>query len=255
LNADAFLSPPHALSRPAVARHFGWKEMPPATSAPFAAWSMERDDAPLFAWLYRQFQPRRHLEFGTWQGFGTCLCLENSGATVWTVNLPDGEAKPDGSWAYGHRVLDESGTPPGAVSVNYGHDEDGPRTYHRTDAASYIGRIYREKQLGHRVCQVYCDTRRWDTSAYPSDFFDSVLIDGGHSPEVVAADTRKALSVLRPGGMILWHDFCPVPEIRTGVESVRGVVAGIESVLPEIRPQLRELFWIDPSWILLAIKQ
>lgn len=232
------------------------QEAPPPRSAhPFLQWQMERDDAPLFAYLYRQFRPRRHLEFGTWQGFGTCLCLENCGATVWTINLPDGETKPDGSWAYGHRVLDDSGTPPGAVSVNFGHDDEGPRTYHRTDAASYIGRLYREKGLGHRVCQIFCDTREWDTSAYPADFFDSVLIDGGHSAEIVMSDTRKALSVLRPGGMILWHDFCPLPEIRRRFDSVAGVTLGVENMLPEISSQLSSLCWINPSWILLGLKK
>lgn len=246
--------PPLALAD--LAAKLGAGEAPPARSThPFSQWQMQRDDAPIFAYLFREFAPRRHLEFGTWQGYGTCLCLDNCAATVWTINLPDGETKPDGSWAYGHRVVDDSKTPPGAVSVNYGHDDEGPRTYHRTDAASYIGRLYREKNLGHRVCQIYCDTREWDTSAYPADFFDSALIDGGHSAEVVISDTRKALSVLRPGGLILWHDFCPVPEIRARSESVRGVTAGIEALLPELRLQLRDLFWIDPSWILLGIKQ
>lgn len=216
---------------------------------------MEEDDAPIFSYLYRQFQPLRHLEFGTWQGFGTCLCLEACNATVWTLNLPDGETKPDGSWAYGHRVTDERNTPPGAVSVNFGQDEAGPRTYHRTDAASYIGRLYREKGLGARVCQVFCDSRQWETSAYPAGFFDSVLVDGGHSPEVVASDTRKALPLLRPGGVIAWHDFCPVAAIRSRFDSVRDVTAGIESLLPELQPQMSELFWINPSWILLGIKK
>ncbi len=237
-------------------RFFGSKTPAPGPSQyPLSELRMERDDAPLLAYLYRSFSPHRHLEFGTWQGFGACLCLENCAATVWTLNLPDGETKSDGSWAYGHRVVDETHTPPGAVSVNFGHDEEGPRTYHRTDAASYIGRLYREKNLGHRVCQIYCDSRVWDTSAYPADFFDSALVDGGHTPEVVVSDTRKALSVLRPGGLILWHDFCPVTEIRERFESVRGVTAGIESLLPELQPQLSELFWIDPSWILVGIKK
>lgn len=255
MTIDDFNLPPHALSRPELARRLGWSAEPPVTSASFTSWRMEDDDAPLFSYLYRHFAPRRHLEFGTWQGFGTCLCLEACAAAVWTLNLPDGETKPDGSWAYGHRVIDDAQTPPGAVAVNFGQDETGPLTYHRTDAASYIGRLYREKRLGHRVCQIYCDSREWDASAYPADFFDSALIDGGHSAEVVISDSRKALSVLRPGGLILWHDFCPQPEIRKRFESVHGVTAGIDMLLPELRPQLRHLAWINPSWILLGIKK
>lgn len=244
-----------SISRDTLHRALGYSTGAPASSADLMSWNMEQNDGPLLRYLFRQHNPTRHLEFGTWQGLGTCLCLESCAATVWTLNLPDGESKQDGSWAYGERVTDGSKAPPGVVSVNFGHDQDGPRTYHRTDAASYIGRLYREKDLGHRVCQIYCDSRRWDTTSYPSDFFDSVFIDGGHSPEVVASDTRKALSVLRPGGLILWHDFCPHAEVVASFESVKGVVAGVTEVLPEIKAQTSQLGWIDPSWILLGIKK
>lgn len=216
---------------------------------------MEHDDAPIFRHIYSTFRPRRHLEFGTWQGFGTCLCLENCDATVWTLNLSDGETKPDGSWAYGERVVDESSRPPGAVSLNFGQDEAGPRTYHRTDAGSYIGRLYRERNFGHRVCQVFCDSRKWDTTGYAPDFFDSVLIDGGHQTDVVLSDTRKALSVLRPGGVIMWHDYCPKPEVCAQSVVIRGVTDAIEALRPELHAQLAELSWIDPSMILLGIKK
>ena len=226
---------------------------PPAPTHGLEVWQMERDDAPLFRYLYRCHQPRRHLEFGTWQGFGTCLCLESCGATVWTLNLADGETKPDGSWAYGERIADESSAPPGAVRLNFGQDENGPRTYHRTDAGSYIGRLYREKGFGHRVCQIYCDSRQWSTEAYPAGFFDSGLVDGGHQPEVVICDTRKAVPLLRSGGLMLWHDYCPVPTVITA--AVQGVTAAIEVLRPELEAQFSTLVWINPSHILLGIKK
>lgn len=229
--------------------------VPPASPTALPDWQMERDDGPIFRFLYQHFQPRRHLEFGTWQGYGTRLCLESCAATVWTLNLPDGETKNDGSWAYGERVIDESKAPPGAVSANFGEDEDGPRTYHRTDAASYIGRFYRESGLGHRVCQIYCDSRDWDTSAYPAGFFDSVLVDGGHQPEVVIGDTLKALPLLRPGGLLMWHDYCPDPGIKDRSPVVQDVVRAIESLSPQLTASFAELVWVDPSYILLGIKK
>lgn len=229
--------------------------LPAASEKPLARWQMETDDAPIFRYLYRAFAPRRHLEFGTWQGFGTCLCLESCAATVWTLNLPDGESKSDGSWAYGERVTDESSAPSGAVRLNFGHDSDGPRTYHRTDAGGYIGRFYREKGLGHRVCQIYCDSLLWDTSAYPSGFFDSVLVDGGHQHDVVVSDTRKALSLLRSGGLMMWHDYCPVDEVLTASPVTRDVVGAVGSLLPELQAQFSSLLWINPSYILIGIKR
>lgn len=256
MTIDQFNYPPHACTREELISRLRFNAPPaPRSETDLTEWRMEEDDGPLFTYLYQAFRPRRHLEFGTWQGYGTSLCLNACDATVWTLNLPDGESNQDGSWAYGHRVTNDKSTPPGAVIANFGADEHGDKIYHRTDAASYIGRQYREENLGHRVCQIYCDTRKWDISAYPPDFFDSALIDGGHTPEVVVSDTRKALSILRSQGMIMWHDFCPVPEVRSNMESVKGVTDGIESILPEIQQQLETLVWIKPSWILLGIKK
>jgi len=251
------MSPPvrPTLTLSELGRAHGWPVPPPRSDTNLAQWDGEKNDGPILHYLYRNLAPRRHLEFGTWQGFGTCLCLESCAATVWTLNLPDGESKADGTWAYGHRVTDEAFAPPGAVSVNYGHDDQGPRTYHRTDAASYIGRLYREKGLGHRVCQVYCDSRAWDTSAYPAGFFDSVMIDGGHQTDVVLSDTRKALPLLRPGGLMLWHDYCPRPEVIAGSTAVQGVTSAIETLLPELRAQFSTLAWINPSHILFGLKK
>jgi predicted O-methyltransferase YrrM len=216
---------------------------------------MEEDDAPILKFLYRALQPRRHLEFGTWQGWGTVLCLEACDATVWTINLSAGEIRPDGTWAYGQRVFDATNAPDGIITETFGEDELGPRTYHRTDAGGYIGRCYREKGLGHRVCQIYCDSREWDISNYPAGFFDSVLIDGGHQADVVTNDTLKAVPLLRSGGLLIWHDFCPLPEIRSQFESVKGVTQGLESLLPELHNQMDRLSWINPSWILVGVKK
>ena len=254
---NEFMHPPYGLPVAQLTKLFHWSgKLPftPSTKA-FDEWKMEEDDAPIFRFLYQAHQPRRHLEFGTWQGWGTALCLESCDTTVWTINLPDGESRSDGTWAYGERVTDDSNAPQGVVTANFGEDELGPRTYHRTDAGDYIGRIYREKGLGNRVCQIYCDSREWDTSNYPEEFFDSVLIDGGHQPEVVMSDARKALQILRSGGLVMWHDFCPLPEIRSQFETVKGVTAGIELMLPELESQLKKLSWINPSWILVGIKK
>jgi predicted O-methyltransferase YrrM len=257
ITIDEFIHPPRALQVERLNELFpSFGKSPPKPSArQLDEWKMEEDDAPIFQYLYQTHRPNRHLEFGTWQGWGTVLCLESCSATVWTINMPDGESRCDGTWAYGERVIDASNAPQDIVTANCGEDDLGDITYHRTDAGGYIGRIYREKGLGNRVCQIYCDSRDWDSSNYPPGFFDSVLIDGGHDSEVVVNDTRKALQVLRRGGVIMWHDFCPVPEIRSQFETVKGVTEGIKSILPELQSPLKKLCWINPSWILLGIKK
>ncbi len=258
---DDFNHFPYALPLARLGEFFPWYnwfggELPSPTKKDLSQWNLEEDDKPIFQYIYKAHQSKRHLEFGTWQGWGTRLCLEScSEANVWTINLSEGEARPDGTWAYGQRVFDDKDSPQNIVMECVGNDELGPQNYHRTDAGGYIGRLYREKGLENRVCQIYCDSRDWKISDFPQDFFDSVLIDGGHQPDVVINDTRKALQVLRPGGLIIWHDFCPLQNIRSQIESVKGVTAGIEQIVSELQMHLEKICWINPSWILIGRKK
>ena len=96
---------------------------------------MESDDAPVLQWLYRQLQPTTHLEFGTWEGFGTCLCLDATTATVWTVNLPSGESNNGGfAYALSREPLD----PRNPRSL----DRTGP-----SDSDEAVGWMYRARGL------------------------------------------------------------------------------------------------------------
>lgn len=215
---------------------------------PLAEWNMDSEDVVL-RYLFRNFQPNRHLEFGTWEGDGVVRCCEESGATVWTINLLAGEDKPEGGWAYG--------TDDVSLAQKTGRIER-LATYHanwvRTDAYEMIGHRYLERGFGNRVCQIYADSRHWDTSRYPDGFFDSVLVDGGHTPDVVRADTAHAVRLLRPGGMLIWHDFCPLeqaPDISAAARDVADVIAEQQQ---DIRKSFKTLFWIEPTWMLVGIK-
>ena len=168
-------------------------------------------------------------------------------ATVWTINLLEGELI-EGKPAYSAAIDD---APDDAVPVQHA---DG-RPVYQTDAGLLIGRRYREAGFGHRVCQIYCDSRAWDTSAYPHDFFDSVLIDGGHTADVVLSDTRKAFEVTRPGALIMWHDFCPDPTVLAAFTSVVGVVTALTGNWEEIAASLQDVFWVQPSFLLIGVRR
>jgi predicted O-methyltransferase YrrM len=214
---------------------------------PFSRWKMEVDDAPILRYLYRQLRPARHLEFGTWEGVGTCYCLEESDARVWTINLPDGEFK-DGQPTY---YSAPETVPAGATPTE---SRNGVDVY-QTDAGVFIGHRYRSAGLEHRVTQFYCDSRNWDTSPYEPGFFDTVLIDGGHAEDVVLSDTRKALTVVRSGGVILWHDFCPDPSVFDPMPSVIGVISGLTKEWQSFADHLQDAFWIQPSFLLVGIRR
>jgi hypothetical protein len=127
-------------------------------------------------------------------------------------------------------------------------------TWVRTDAYEMIGHKYLERGLGHRVCQIYADSRRWDTSQYPDGFFDSVFIDGGHTPDVVRADTATAMRLLCRGGMLIWHDFCPLEDASEFSPAARDVADIIAEKQREIQRCFHPLFWIEPTWLLVGIK-
>jgi FkbM family methyltransferase len=222
---------------------------------PLTEWDMERDDGPTLRYLYRNFRPRRHLEFGTWYGAGVLRVLEECDATVFTLNLPEGESKPSGEWAYGTTTPDVEAVPSWVESRTTTTPDGGTHTWYRTDSRGFIGSKYLERGLGHRVCQILCDSRQWDSSNYPAGFFDSAFIDGGHQYEVIESDTAKALHLVRPGGLILWHDYCPDPAVQSQSGSTRDVRAFIAKNRAHLMEQLSDLFWIQPSWLLVGIKK
>ena len=202
---------------------------------PLAFWRMERDDAPIFRFVYRNFNPRRHLEFGTWEGFGVVACAESCAAEIWTLNLPEGEKTCEGHALYAR---------PG---------EDGGLV--QTDAGESIGHLYREAGYSDRVHQILCDSTQWSHEGIGPGFFDTVLIDGGHTPATVAADTDKAIPLVRSGGIVMWHDFCPDEEALSAHVAPRGVVEAIVRNHPRWRESFSKLFWARPSWVLIGVRR
>ncbi len=111
---------------------------------------------------------KRIFEFGTYRGQTTCgLASVCKDAQIYTLNLP-----PD----------------------------DDPRY------APYIGMYIARSPDRDRITQIYCDSRTFDTSPY-RESMDYIFIDGDHSYEGVKNDTEKALQLLKPGGVIVWHDY------------------------------------------------
>jgi predicted O-methyltransferase YrrM len=57
-----------------------------------------------------------------------------------------------------------------------------------------------------RVSQLYGDSATFDYSPYRKRC-DMVFVDGAHSMQYVESDTQAALQLLRPGGLVVWHDY------------------------------------------------
>jgi hypothetical protein len=211
-------------------------------------WTMDADDY-ILRYVFRHLKPRRHLEFGTWQGDGVLRCVEECDATVWTINVLEGEVLKDGQWAY---ATSDDGAQP--RPSEWAETLQTERLWVRTDAYGRIGRTYLDAGWGRRVCQIYADSRQWDTRNYPQGFFDTVFVDGGHADDVVANDTRLAMELVKPGGLVMWHDFCPIPEVTAACESTRDVVGYVASHSEMLSRAFARLFWVEPSWLLFGVR-
>ena len=202
---------------------------PPVLTIPYGLreFTMERDDAPVLEYLYKVLAPRRHFEFGTWEGFGATLVAQSCHADIWTINLPNGEFDASGNPLY---------TSDGVV----------------TDADESIGWRYRAAGPSDRVHQLLGDSRLLEPGSIRAGCFDTVLVDGGHAPDLVSSDTDNAIRLLRSGGLLLWHDFTPDPDVLRRSAAARGVLHAFERNLTQWSEYLEAPVWIRPSNLCIA---
>ncbi|QIF05009.1 glycosyltransferase family 10 [Roseimicrobium sp. ORNL1] len=69
----------------------------------------------------------------------------------------------------------------------------------------HIGRFARERGISYTQHFGNSRTFDWDGMAARRRF-DIVFVDGCHEQLTVLADTLNALKILKPGGLIIWHD-------------------------------------------------
>jgi len=205
-------------------------------------WSLEIGDIYYIVYILQHLKPIRHLEFGTSIGTSTLAVLENTNATVWTINCLLNNEKND-YFFQKSATLENWLKSFGLISID---NING-------NSPAIIGYKYLLRNLGHRVNQIYANSLNWEPKdIYPPNFFDSVFIDGGHLKEVVINDTLKGLSVLRKNGIIMWHDF---NLFNLEQEPFKDVFEGISEIREVLYENFDNLFWIYPSFLLFGIKK
>jgi predicted O-methyltransferase YrrM len=65
---------------------------------------------------------------------------------------------------------------------------------------------YKGKDVEYKIKQIYADSTTFDFSPYFNKM-DIVFIDGAHHYNTVKLDTENALKMVKPDGIIIWHDF------------------------------------------------
>lgn len=69
-----------------------------------------------------------------------------------------------------------------------------------------VGSYFRDKEIPNKITQLFGNSLVFDFEPFQSSM-DVVFVDGDHSYKGVAADTKTAFHLLRPGGVIIWDDY------------------------------------------------
>ncbi len=155
------------------------------------------------------------LEIGTAEGRTTALLAENApGARIFTVNIPPEEI-----------LAGKGGT-------------------HTTFALERerIGKYYKNREFDN-ITQILANTATWQPDIGP---IDVAFIDGCHDTDFVYNDTRKVLKLMKPGSVVLWHDFNY--DLRLKYGWIQDVCMGVEMLLKDGLIKGR-IFHVRDSWI------
>ena len=140
--------------------------------------------------------------------FGTCT---GKTAYLWARNLP-----PDG------RVVTLTLAPDQLATYQH-QGGDGRRAAKIARRESRFTRFrYSGTDVEKKILQLFGDSKSFDETPY-LDACDVVFVDGSHAYSYVISDSRKALRMVKPGGVVLWHDY-----------GARRVVADVFRALNEL---------------------
>ena len=148
--------------------------------------NVSMDEILAISALVRSYAPKILLELGTFDGNTALQMALNAPdqAVVHTLDLPSAPMRTK--------------EPISKADLRYVLDE---QKKHR----KYLGTSVESKVVQH-----FGDSTNFDFNIFtekgPVDF---VFIDAGHTYECVKSDTRNALQILSPKGVILWHDYHP----------------------------------------------
>ncbi|MBB84918.1 MAG: hypothetical protein CL931_14005 [Deltaproteobacteria bacterium] len=88
---------------------------------------------------------------------------------------------------------------------------------------STTGSDYRGSDVESKIEQVYGDSSVFDFSPYYGSM-DLVYVDGAHHYDAVVRDSEQAIKMVRPGGYVLWDEFCNFGDYADVTRAVLDVV-------------------------------
>ena len=145
----------------------------------------------------REVHARKVIEIGTFDGNTTlnmAVSLPGDGEVV-TVDLPLETAEADYAFE---------------VDQNYKNICD----------RRVVGEQFKGHPVESKIRQVLCNSAKLDWWSLGGPF-DLAFIDGCHAYDYVKSDTENVISVMRPGGVVLWHDYAQTKSVSLAVDEFR----------------------------------
>lgn len=84
-------------------------------------------------------------------------------------------------------------------------------------------------EFAPRIRRLFGDSATFDFAAYLGEI-DLCFIDGSHAYDYVLNDSMRAVQMLRPGGMILWHDYGMWPGVTEALNELYRTNAAFASL-------------------------
>lgn len=160
--------------------------------------------------LTARLDARAVFEIGTFDGRTTVNLTANAAedAVVFTLDLPVA-----------------SGEPALEVAVDDRKYMPSSRSGSRITASEFAPRIHR----------LFGDSATFDFTPYAGTI-DICFIDGSHAYDYVRNDSARAFEMVRPGGLIVWHDYSSWPGVTEALDELHRTV-----------PAFASLSWIEET--------
>ncbi len=126
--------------------------------------------------------------------FGTCT---GKTAYLWARNQPR-----DG------RVITLTLAPDQVASYRDASGDDATAADFARRESAFTRFLYTGTDVEPRITQLYGDSKAFDETPW-HDSCDVVFVDGSHAYSYVISDSEKARRMVKPGGLVLWHDYGP----------------------------------------------
>jgi predicted O-methyltransferase YrrM len=140
------------------------------------------------AWILAVVAKRAKLLFE----FGTCT---GKTAYLWARNAPPGA-----------RVVTITLAPENVADYKSETSDDAKDQEYAVRESSHTSFMYSGTDAEQKVDQLFGDSKALDVTPWAGRC-DVVFVDGSHAYSYVVSDSAKALELVRPGGLVLWHDY------------------------------------------------